>query len=131
MKKGKFICCNEYNGDWYGIQWESIESVARQGLACVTQMELESLLSFKQYYFEPRCVLIITLDKDVQSQRLMQQGCREKECDLALARSDWYSEYNQSHPGFFDSVIISGTTIFASQRNKKLVYIINFYEQLR
>jgi hypothetical protein len=71
-------------------------------------MELELLLSFKQYYFEPRCVLIATMDKDVQYQRLLNQGCKEKECELALSRSDWYSDYNQNHPGFFDAVIISG-----------------------
>ena len=113
--KGKFICCNEYNGDWYGVKWESIEAVARQGLACVTQMELESLLSFKQYYFEPRCVLIVTLDKGVQYQRLLASGCKERECDLAIARSEWYGEYNQIHPGFFDAVIITGKVINLTQ----------------
>ena len=60
--KGKFICTNEYFGEWYGIQWDSIEAVARQGLACIMTMELEALLSFKQTYFEPRCVLVLTLD---------------------------------------------------------------------
>jgi guanylate kinase len=108
--KGKFICCNEYNGDWYGLQWESIEAVARQGLACVTRMELESLLSFKQYYFEPRCVLILTLDEQIQLERLLNDGCRENECELALNRTNWYKEYNQTHPGFFDAVIITGKT---------------------
>jgi guanylate kinase len=108
VTQGKFICCNEYFGNWYGIQWNSIESVARQGLACVTQMELESLLSFKQTYFEPRCVLVITLDKVSQIQRLISQGCNESECEIAINRTEWYAEYNRDHPGFFDAVIITG-----------------------
>jgi len=101
------VCCNEYFGDWFGIQWESIETVARQGLACVLQMELESLLSFKQTYFEPRCVLILTLDKVVQAQRLLNQNCNDNECEIAINRSEWYAEYNRDHPGFFDAVIIT------------------------
>ncbi len=90
------------------MQWESIENVARQGLACVVQMELESLLSFKQTYFGPRCVLIITLDKLVQAQRLVNQNCTDSECEIAISRSEWYAEYNRDHPGFFDAVIITG-----------------------
>ena len=71
-------------------------------------MELESLLSFKQTYFEPRCVLIITLDRAVQIQRLLSQGCTENECEIAVNRTEWYAEYNRDHPGFFDAVIVTG-----------------------
>lgn len=86
---------------------DSVEAVARQGLACIIQMELESLLSFKQTYFEPRCVLILTLDKMVQAQRLVNQNCSDNECEIAINRSEWYAEYNRDHPGFFDAVIIT------------------------
>lgn len=86
--------------------------MARQGLACVTQMELESLLSFKQTYFEPRCVLIITLDRAVQIQRLLAQSCTENECEIAVNRTEWYAEYNRDHPGFFDAVIVTGLICF-------------------
>lgn len=71
-------------------------------------MELESLLSFKQTYFEPRCVLIITLDRTVQIQRLLAQNCTESECEIAVNRTEWYAEYNRDHPGFFDAVIVTG-----------------------
>ncbi len=107
VTQGKFVCCNEYFGDWFGVQMDSIEAVARQGLACVIQMELESLLSFKQTYFEPRCVLILTMDKLVQAQRLVNQNCSDNECEIAISRTEWYAEYNRDHPGFFDAVIIT------------------------
>jgi hypothetical protein len=90
------------------LHWDSIESVAREGLACVTQMELEGLLAFKKTYFEPRCVLVLTLDKNVQTQRLKNIGCEANEIELAINRTDVYAEYNRDHPGFFDAVIITG-----------------------
>lgn len=39
--QGEFLCCYEYYGDWNGLQRSSIENVAREGLACVIQIELE------------------------------------------------------------------------------------------
>jgi hypothetical protein len=103
--------------------------VARQGLACVTQMELESLLSFKQTYFEPRCVLIITLDRAVQIQRLLSQGCTENECEIAVNRTEWYAEYNRDHPGFFDAVIVTGLRYiylapFLILRNPSWIFLV-------
>lgn len=68
-------------------------------------MELESLLSFKQTYFEPRCVLVLTLDKNIQNERLVNQGSNETECQVGVNRTDWYAEFNRNHPGFFDAVI--------------------------
>lgn len=94
------------------MKWDSIEAVAAQGLACVTQMELESLISFKKNYFEPRCVLVTTLEKNVQSERLKGQGLSEFEREVAKARAEWYEDYNNKHPGFFDAVIITGKRVF-------------------
>ena len=31
----------QFGGNWYGLQMESIEAVAREGLACILHMELE------------------------------------------------------------------------------------------
>ncbi len=39
--QGEFLCCYEYYGDWNGLQRSSVENVAREGLACVIQIELE------------------------------------------------------------------------------------------
>ena len=121
VTQGKFICCNEYMGDWYGTEWSGVEAVARQGLACVIQMELESLLSFKQTYFEPRCVLVITLDKERHRERLAQLGCSEKEREMALGRAEWYAEYNREHPGFFDTVIVTDDIEQGYQNLKGLI----------
>ena len=41
-------------------------------------------------------------------QRLINQGCNENECEIAINRAEWYAEYNRDHPGFFDAVIITG-----------------------
>lgn len=92
-----------------------------QGLACVMHLELESLISFKKTYFEPRCVLITTLDRKVQNDRLTNEGLNEIECEIARARSDWYEEYNNQHPGFFDAVILTGNLI-----KTKTLYIIRY-----
>lgn len=84
-------------------------------------MELESLLSFKQTYFEPRCVLILTLDKKVQNQRLVSQGSNEAECEVAMNRTEWYADYNRDHPGFFDAVISSDDLEEGYENLKNLV----------
>ena len=39
--QGQFIQTYQYGGDFFGLQMESIESVAREGLACAVHMELE------------------------------------------------------------------------------------------
>jgi hypothetical protein len=95
-------------GDWYGIQSEVIESISKQGLACVIQTELEGLLSFKQTYFEPRCVMLITLDKKSQIERLQNDEYNADECEIAVSRTEQYAEYNRNHPGLFDAVIVTG-----------------------
>jgi guanylate kinase len=46
--QGQFIQTYQYNGQWYGLQMESIESVAREGLACVVHMELEVCYRFSK-----------------------------------------------------------------------------------
>ncbi len=94
-------------GDWYGIQSEVIESISKQGLACVIQTELEGLVSFRQTYFEPRCVMLITLDKITQIERLNNDDCTEEECEVALNRTEKYAQYNRNHPGLFDAVIVT------------------------
>ena len=68
-------------------------------------------MSFKQTYYEPRCVLLITLDKKAQIQRLINDDCTDDECEIAVKRVEWYAEYNRQHPGFFDAVIVTGIVI--------------------
>ncbi|CAF3210006.1 unnamed protein product [Rotaria socialis] len=105
VTKGEFLCCYEYYGDWNGLQRSSIENVAREGLACVIQIELEGLLSIKQSHFEPRCVLLLPMDQQIHKRRLQLQGYEEGEIAMALNRVELYTEYNRTHPGFFDAFI--------------------------
>lgn len=47
--QGQFIQTYQYNSNWYGLQMESVECVAREGLACVVHMELEvTMLNSRQ-----------------------------------------------------------------------------------
>lgn len=88
-------------------------------------MELESLISFKKTYFEPRCVLATTLDRNIQFERLKSQGLSEFECEVAKARAEWYQDYNNKHPGFFDAVIITDNLSqgFGTLKNLVLNYL--------
>ena len=51
---------------------------------------------------------MITLNKKVQIQRLIHDDCTDEECEVAVNRAEWYAEYNRTHPGFFDAVIVTG-----------------------
>lgn len=41
FSQGKFIQTMQYGGHLYGLSRESIERVAREGLACCIHMEIE------------------------------------------------------------------------------------------
>lgn len=41
VKMGKFLQTYSYSGNLYGLTVDSVEAVAREGLACVLHMELE------------------------------------------------------------------------------------------
>ena len=103
-----------------------MENIAREGLACVIQIELEvrsiisecrtirfsmiqGLLSIKQSHFEPRCVLLLPMDRSIHERRLQQQGFDEGEIGMAVNRVELYAEYNRTHPGFFDAFISTST----------------------
>lgn len=122
IKMGQFIQTYQYNNNWYGLQMESIESVAREGLACVVHMELEGVLTLKNTYFEPRYVLIMPLSRDAHEKRLRDRGIyTEAQMEYTMKRSDMYQEYNQDHPGFFDMMINSDDIQEAYRRLRRLV----------
>lgn len=41
VKLGKFLQTYSYHGNMYGLTIDSVEAVAREGLACVVHMEIE------------------------------------------------------------------------------------------
>ncbi|XP_025108010.1 leucine-rich repeat and guanylate kinase domain-containing protein-like [Pomacea canaliculata] len=122
VKMGQFIQTHKIDDTWYGLQMESIECVAREGLACVIHMELEGVLTLKNTYFEPRYVLIIPLEKEAYERRLQQCGLyTESQIEHILRRADLYCKYNQDHPGFFDMMISSEDIAEAYHKLRRLV----------
>ena len=60
VTQGQFIQTHQYHGHWYGLQMQSIEDIAREGLACVVHMELE-VRDLLYTWFLWTCVIIILL----------------------------------------------------------------------
>ncbi|KAL2102657.1 hypothetical protein ACEWY4_001825 [Coilia grayii] len=103
---GKFIQTVQYGGHWYGLSQEAIESVAREGLACVVHMELEGVFSLKNSYFEPRYILLIPTSTEAYTRCLRGRGLyTQAQVERALARIHTYSTVHRDKPGFFDNVI--------------------------
>ncbi|XP_048741969.1 leucine-rich repeat and guanylate kinase domain-containing protein-like [Ostrea edulis] len=122
IRWGQFIQTHQYHGHWYGLQMQSIEDIAREGLACVVHMELEGVLTLKNTYFEPRYVLIMPLSSDCHEKRLRERGLySESQIESNLERAEMYQEYNRNHPGFFDMMINSDDIEEAYRHLRRLV----------
>ncbi|KAG8576791.1 hypothetical protein GDO81_009974 [Engystomops pustulosus] len=103
---GQFLLTMKYSGHYYGLSREAVESVAREGLACCTHLEIEGVRSLKNSYFEPRCILLLPMNKEKYEGWLRRKGLFTRpEIDVAVSRVDMYMKIHQDHPGFFDSVI--------------------------
>jgi hypothetical protein len=59
----------------------------------------------------------------MQIQRLINQGCNENECEIAVSRTEWYTDYNREHPGFFDAVIVTGKLVYSRIEKRKFIQI--------
>lgn len=122
IKMGEFIQTYQYHGNWYGLQQESIECVAREGLATVIHMEIEGMLTLRNTHFQPRYVLILPLNKDIHEKRLRDRGIyTENQIEYTLIRSDMYEDYNREHPGYFDMVINSDDIQEAYRQLRRLI----------
>lgn len=103
---GHFFLTMKYSGHYYGLSREAVESVAREGLACCTHMEIEGVRSLKNSYFEPRCILLLPMNKEKYEGWLRRKGLFTRpEIDIAVSRVDMYMKIHQDHPGFFDAII--------------------------
>nr|XP_033813435.1 leucine-rich repeat and guanylate kinase domain-containing protein isoform X3 [Geotrypetes seraphini] len=103
---GKFIVTMKYYDHRYGLSRDTIESIAREGLACSTHMEMEGVKSLKNAYFEPRYILLVPMNKEKYEGALRRKGLFSRpEIELAVSRIDMYMQINQETPGFFDAVI--------------------------
>ncbi|KAI4886169.1 hypothetical protein NFI96_033331 [Prochilodus magdalenae] len=113
IRMGCFVQTMQYGGHWYGLSRETIESVAREGLACCVHMELEGVYSLRNSYFEPRYVLLIPTSTEEYISRMKARGLySNSQIDTAVSRIDLYVRINREQPGFFDSVIPSGGSTF-------------------
>ncbi|XP_074644110.1 leucine-rich repeat and guanylate kinase domain-containing protein-like isoform X2 [Tubulanus polymorphus] len=122
IKYGRFLYTYPYLGEWYGLTIDSMENVAKEGLASVVHMELEGVLTLKNSHFEPRYVLIMPLDKQVHERRLREMEIfSETEIDHTLKRSELYVKYNQENPGFFDMFVKSDDIAEAYTTLRRLV----------
>ncbi|CAH2275482.1 leucine-rich repeat and guanylate kinase domain-containing [Pelobates cultripes] len=103
---GQFILTMKYSGHYYGLSREAVESVAREGLACCTHMEIEGVRSLKNSYFEPRYILLLPMNKEKYEGWLRRKGLFTRpEIDVAVSRVDMYIKIHQDCPGYFDAVI--------------------------
>ncbi|KAG8138501.1 hypothetical protein E2320_004392 [Naja naja] len=106
VNTGKFIVTFKYNGFYYGLSREIIETIAREGLATCVHLEIEGVRSLKNSYFEPRYILLIPVNKEKYGGHLRRMGLFSRpEIEEALRRVDMYTRVNQDFPGFFDAVI--------------------------
>ncbi|KAG8440071.1 hypothetical protein GDO86_006024 [Hymenochirus boettgeri] len=103
---GQFLLTMKYSGHYYGLSREAVESVAREGLACCTHMEIEGVRSLKNCYLEPRYILLVPMNKEKYEGFLRRKGLFTRpEIEVAVSRVDMYLKINQDIPGYFDAVI--------------------------
>ncbi|KAG9489844.1 hypothetical protein GDO78_005653 [Eleutherodactylus coqui] len=103
---GQFLLTMKYSGHYYGLSREAVESVAREGLACCTHLEVEGVRSLKNSHFEPRCILLLPMNKEKYEGWLRRKGLFTRpEIDIAVSRVDMYKKIHEDHPGFFDAII--------------------------
>ncbi|XP_050962941.1 leucine-rich repeat and guanylate kinase domain-containing protein [Labeo rohita] len=122
IQMGQFVQTMQYGGHWYGLSRETIERVAREGLACCVHMELEGVYSLKNSYFEPRYVLLIPTVVDNYVCFLKARGFYSNtQMENAVSRIDLYSRINRESPGFFDNIIPCDDRAEAYRTLKQLV----------
>ncbi|NXK95743.1 LRGUK protein, partial [Formicarius rufipectus] len=106
VQAGKFIATYKYSGHQYGLGRDTVESIAREGLATCVHLEMEGVRSLKCTHFKPRYVLVVPKDKDKYEQHLRRTGLFSRpEVGEALSRVDMYLQTRQDVPGYFDAVI--------------------------
>nr|XP_034984509.1 leucine-rich repeat and guanylate kinase domain-containing protein [Zootoca vivipara] len=104
--QGKFIATFKYSGFYYGVGRDTIESIAREGLATCIHMEIEGVRSLKNSYFQPRYILLIPENKEKYRGQLRRMGLFGRaEIEEAVRRVGMYIQLNQDFPGFFDAVV--------------------------
>ncbi|XP_060052582.1 leucine-rich repeat and guanylate kinase domain-containing protein isoform X6 [Erinaceus europaeus] len=106
LSMGKFILTFNYGNHNYGLSRDTVEGIARDGLASCIHMEIEGMRSLKYSYFEPRYILVVPMNKKKYEGHLRRKGLFSRsEIEFAVSRVDHYIKVNQEMPGYFDAVI--------------------------
>ncbi|XP_016077853.1 PREDICTED: leucine-rich repeat and guanylate kinase domain-containing protein [Miniopterus natalensis] len=122
VNMGKFILTFNYGNHSYGLSRDTIEGIARDGLASCVHMEIEGVRSLKHTYFEPRYILVLPMNKKKYEGHLRRKGLFSRiEIDSAVSRVDYYIKINQNFPGFFDAVINADDLDVSYQQLNQLV----------
>ncbi|XP_021239953.1 leucine-rich repeat and guanylate kinase domain-containing protein isoform X3 [Numida meleagris] len=106
LKTGKFIATFKYSGYYYGLGRDTVDSIAREGLATCVHLELEGVRSLKNTYFKPRYILVVPMNKVKYEGHLRRKGLFSRpEIEEAVSRVDMYIKISEDIPGYFDAVI--------------------------
>ncbi|XP_072196544.1 leucine-rich repeat and guanylate kinase domain-containing protein isoform X2 [Excalfactoria chinensis] len=106
LKAGKFIATFKYSGHYYGLGRDTVDSIAREGLATCIHLELEGVRSLKNTYFKPRYILVVPMNKAKYERHLRRKGLFSRpEIEEAVSRVDMYINLSEDIPGYFDAVI--------------------------
>uniref|UniRef100_A0A8B9T8I6 Leucine rich repeats and guanylate kinase domain containing n=1 Tax=Anas platyrhynchos TaxID=8839 RepID=A0A8B9T8I6_ANAPL len=106
LSTGKFIATFKYSGYSYGLGRDTVESIAREGLATCVHLEIEGVRSLKNTYFKPRYILVVPMNKQKYEGHLRRTGLFSRlEILEAVSRVDMYIKISQDFPGYFDAVV--------------------------
>ncbi|KAM5255756.1 leucine-rich repeat and guanylate kinase domain-containing protein [Ctenodactylus gundi] len=122
LSMGKFILTFAYGNYKYGLNRDTVEGIARDGLASCIHMEIEGVRSLKCSYFEPRYILVVPMNKEKYEGHLRRKGLFSRaEIEFAVSRVDLYVKINQKFPGYFDAVINADDMDAAYQKLSQLI----------
>ncbi|XP_005082442.1 leucine-rich repeat and guanylate kinase domain-containing protein isoform X4 [Mesocricetus auratus] len=122
LSMGKFILTFNYGNHNYGLNRDTVEGIARDGLASCIHMEIEGVRSLKYSYFEPRYILVVPMDKEKYEGYLRRKGLFSRaEIEFAVSRVDIYVKINRKFPGYFDAVINADDLDIAYKKLSELI----------
>ncbi|KAM7131534.1 leucine-rich repeat and guanylate kinase domain-containing protein isoform 1-T3 [Ciconia maguari] len=106
VNTGKFIATFKYSHYYYGLGRDTVESIAREGLATCVHLEIEGVRSLKNTYFKPRYILLVPMNKEKYEGHLRRKGLFSRpEIEEAVSRVDMYIKISQDFPEYFDAVV--------------------------
>ncbi|XP_009996411.1 PREDICTED: leucine-rich repeat and guanylate kinase domain-containing protein [Chaetura pelagica] len=106
VNTGKFILTYKHSDYYYGLARDTVESVAREGLATCVHLEIEGVHSLKKTYFKPRYILVLPTDTEKYKGHLRRKGIFSRpEIEEAVSRVDMYIRISEDIPGYFDAVV--------------------------